>query len=290
VIGKVETRSIMQSVAVPTLLVTSAPYLLTSPQARGWHLALLAHCTREEDGGRIVGAALWGAEQWLFVLGKGGSREAADAVVANALAEWAGDDLMVRGYAVELERAYRQSREAGQRGAERKRQQKLARLAGGEEPREKQGAGPPSSPPDKPPSSPPDREPVGRGEAKSGDVGQGDVSESTAGHRAAPRHEAPTSGHPTPATPPDIGSTSARKREAHRPESGPDPTAQLANCLRAKPGTAATDAERRALVGYCASLPPLKVQPALERLWDYWRAENSPTVTDWLARQHRVHR
>jgi hypothetical protein len=281
----------MPNVAVSTLLVTSVEWLLrTSPQAKGWWLALLGHSTREENGGRIVGAALWGADQWLFVLGKGGSRDVADTLVAEKLAEWAGDDLIVAGYSVEWERSYRQSRDAGKKGAQLKKYRKLAKLAGSEEHDGEHGVSPPASPP----ASPLDKVPVGSGKAKSGDVGQGDVSESTAGNGAALCHEVPSSsGCPTPATPPDIGSTPAKSREAQRPErspdpDAPDPDAQLAHCLRAHPGTAATVAEKRALVRYCESLPKAKVQPTCEQLWSYWQKEKSPTVTDWLARQHGV--
>jgi RPA family protein len=36
------------------------------------------------------------------------------------------------------------------------------------------------------------------------------------------------------------------------------------------------------------SLRPERVQPTLERMWDYWRADGSPTVSAWLASQHGV--
>jgi hypothetical protein len=64
-----------------------------------------------------------------------------------------------------------------------------------------------------------------------------------------------------------------------------NPLAQLGHCLRVRPETSASAAERSALVSFCASLPPEKVQPALERLWNYWRKETSPTVSAWLAKQ-----
>ena len=294
-IGKVEVRSIMQNVAVPTLLLTSPEYLLTSAQARGWHLALLAHCTREENGGRIVGAAPWSADRWLLVLGKGGTREAADAVVADGLAEWAGDDLIVASYATELERSYQRIREAGKKGALLKQKRRAAKLAHGEEPDGERGASPPSSPPDTPPSSPPDGEPVGLGKARSGDVGQGDVSDSAAGGGRAPRREAPPSGSSTPADPTQADPSASRAREAERVErprdpDAPDPAATLAHYLRARQGTKATAAEERAFNAYCDSLPPAKKQSAQEQIWDYWRADKSPTVTTWLARQHGIRR
>jgi hypothetical protein len=70
----------------------------------------------------------------------------------------------------------------------------------------------------------------------------------------------------------------------------PDPDAQLANCLRARSGSTATAAEKQAFGAYCDSLPVAEVQPACENMWNYWRADKSPTVTAWLARQHGVTR
>jgi hypothetical protein len=116
----------MSHVGVPTLLALSAKYLLRPPQVRGWHLALLAFCTAEENGGVIAGAASWMPDQWLFVLGNGGNRSAVDDVVSSGLSEWIGDDLLVTGYSTDLERAYQQSRIAGKKSAELRRARRLA--------------------------------------------------------------------------------------------------------------------------------------------------------------------
>ena len=285
-IGKGEARSIMPNVAVSTLFVTSAEWLLrTSPQAKGWWLALLGHCTRDENGGRIVGAARWNAEQWLFAMGMGGSREAAETLVSEGLAEWVGGDLVVTGYSIEWERGYQQSRQAGKKSAEVKRQRKLEKLATGGEPetslpvfhsKSDHCVSPPANPLDKHLANPPDRGPVW-----DGNVGKRNVSDSVA----------PPSDDPAPAGSPQNDSTPPEAREAERPERDrdavePDPITQLEHCIHATPDTGATDSERRKLLGYCASLPPKKVDPALQRLWDYWRKEKSPSVTDWLSRQH----
>jgi len=116
----------MPHVGVPTLLALSAKYLLRPPQVRGWHLALLAFCTAEENGGVIAGAASWTPDQWLFVLGQGGTRSAVDDVVSSELSEWIGDDLIVTGYSTDLEHAYQQSRIAGKKSADLRRARRLA--------------------------------------------------------------------------------------------------------------------------------------------------------------------
>jgi hypothetical protein len=164
----------MPNVALSTAFVTSSDWLLrTSPEAKGWWAALLGYCTREENGGRIAGAARWSAEEWGFAMGKGGSVEAVATLVSQELAKWKGDDLIVVGYAVSMEHDYQLSRAAGKKGAEIKKQRKRERLEAGDDPESPppvtgermQGT---SNPSDSSPGSPPDRGPVWSGVANRG--------------------------------------------------------------------------------------------------------------------------
>ena len=156
----------MPNVALPTAFVTSSDWLLrTSPEAKGWWAALLGHCTREENGGRIAGAARWSAEEWVFAMGKGGSVEAVATLVSQELAKWKGDDLIVIGYAASMERDYQLSRAAGKKGAEIKKQRKRERLEAGVDP---EGPLPDAVGDLQGTSSPPDRGPVWSGVANRG--------------------------------------------------------------------------------------------------------------------------
>ena len=100
-----------------------------------------------------------------------------------------------------------------------------------------------------------------------------------------------TSGQQFPVTRPEESSREINRKSVSTPDhltttaDAPNPLAQLDHCLRVRRDTTATDADRAALVNYCASLPPEKVQPALDRLWDFWRSDPLPTLTAWLARQ-----
>jgi putative DNA primase/helicase len=66
----------------------------------------------------------------------------------------------------------------------------------------------------------------------------------------------------------------------------PDPIAQLAHCLRAKPGTTATDEDRAALAAHFSGLNG-KSEETAQRLWSYWKADPAPTVPAFLARETR---
>jgi len=61
-----------------------------------------------------------------------------------------------------------------------------------------------------------------------------------------------------------------------------DPLAQLGHCLRARPGTMATDQDKAALVEHFSRLNG-QSEVACERLWSYWRSAPVPTVTGFLA-------
>ena len=66
----------------------------------------------------------------------------------------------------------------------------------------------------------------------------------------------------------------------------PDPLAQLAHCLRVRPGTTASDADRTALAAHFAGLNG-EAEGAAQCLWEFWRADPAPTVTAWLERERR---
>jgi hypothetical protein len=71
----------------------------------------------------------------------------------------------------------------------------------------------------------------------------------------------------------------------------PDTIAQLEHCLRAHPGTTATVAERSDLCFHVSQLKADQKDPALCRLWNYWKAEHSagrvPTVGAFLNKERR---
>jgi P4 family phage/plasmid primase-like protien len=62
----------------------------------------------------------------------------------------------------------------------------------------------------------------------------------------------------------------------------PDALAQIGHCLRVRPGTTASDADKQALVEYFAGLNGT-ANAVAGRLFDYWRANAAPTVADFLA-------
>jgi putative DNA primase/helicase len=70
------------------------------------------------------------------------------------------------------------------------------------------------------------------------------------------------------------------------PADAPDPLAQLGHCLRARPGTTATDQDKAALTEHFRGLNGT-AEAAGQRLWTYWKAEAAPTVAAFLARERR---
>lgn len=88
-------------------------------------------------------------------------------------------------------------------------------------------------------------------------------------------------------------------REGHREKTSenvasvapdaPDPLAQLGHCLRAKPGTAASDADKQALADHFRGLNGT-AEAAGVRLWDFWNATQIPTVGGFLAKEPKAKR
>jgi phage/plasmid-associated DNA primase len=83
-----------------------------------------------------------------------------------------------------------------------------------------------------------------------------------------------------------IGKNSRESVASVAPDA-PDPLAQLAHCLRAKPDTTASDADKQALAEHFSRLNGA-AESAGERLWNYWKAAPSPTVSDFLAREPKA--
>ena len=110
-------RSTMPNVLVSTALLAAPEWLLTSPESRGHWICLLGYCARAENGGLVVDAASWSGIQWALVLGPTGNRASIDRIVAEGLAEWRGEDLLLGGYPERAERTYKAQRIAGQRRA-----------------------------------------------------------------------------------------------------------------------------------------------------------------------------
>jgi putative DNA primase/helicase len=67
----------------------------------------------------------------------------------------------------------------------------------------------------------------------------------------------------------------------------PDPLAQLGHCLRVRPDTTASDADRQALAKHFLGLTGT-AEAAGQRLWSYWKAATVPTVTDFLAAESKA--
>jgi hypothetical protein len=147
----------MPSVHVSTSLLATPEWLLTSAASRGYWIALLGFCARNENGGRVAGAAMWPAKQWEIVLGSGGSRAAIDVLVAEGLGEWVGDALAIGGYPTDAERVYRAQRAAGKRrAAERACSETRSEGTGLDGIRSRS-----TSPPDRSPTGSPARSPTG---------------------------------------------------------------------------------------------------------------------------------
>jgi len=76
----------------------------------------------------------------------------------------------------------------------------------------------------------------------------------------------------------------------HTPPGGsltpPDPVAQIEHCLRVRPGTVASDADRAALVGYFRGLNG-NANEVAGRLFNYWRATAAPTICEFLAAERK---
>jgi putative DNA primase/helicase len=70
------------------------------------------------------------------------------------------------------------------------------------------------------------------------------------------------------------------------PPDAPDPLAQLAHCLRVRPDTAASDADRETLADHFRGLNGTATDAGV-RLFTYWRGTPSPTVSDFLAAETR---
>jgi len=66
-----------------------------------------------------------------------------------------------------------------------------------------------------------------------------------------------------------------------------DPLVQLAHCLRVRADTTASDADRQALAQHFGGLNGT-AEAAGQRLWTYWRAAPSPTVTEFLAKEPKA--
>lgn len=89
--------------------LTSEAFLGCEPVDRATWLCLLRYCAQQETGGRIVGAAGWGARKWPQLCAV-----MLDEVKRSCpLWSWQGDDLVVEFYPVEQEAAIKAQREAG---------------------------------------------------------------------------------------------------------------------------------------------------------------------------------
>ncbi|MEP6652076.1 MAG: hypothetical protein ABJA82_01890 [Myxococcales bacterium] len=106
--------------------VSSAPPALLS----AW-LMLHAHCSEQENGGRIGRIP---AKHWDVLLVRSGGKKTIDQLVEAGLAHWEGDELVVNWYDVEGEAKYIATRGRGRLGGLAKAVRDRAHRSGGEPP------------------------------------------------------------------------------------------------------------------------------------------------------------
>jgi len=144
-------------------------WLALPASLRGFACQLHVYCAAQENGGRLVGARAWKSTQWRMVLGHGGSLAVVALMVERRLVEWDGDDLLLDGYDVHAEDAYRNRREAGRQGGIRSA---AARLAGESGAQANSGQSPSIASPDSRADAP--RVPVDRIGAEARTEGKGE--------------------------------------------------------------------------------------------------------------------
>jgi hypothetical protein len=283
-------------------LLRSPEFMALPASARGLWLQLQAVCSSQENGGRLSGAAKWGNGAWRQAMGNGGGLAAFRTLQGLGLARLDGEDVWVEGYHLESEVVYQAKRVIGAKGGRASAAQRAGarslRETESPQPEGEDSSGDPGSDAqamlNRRSSTQGGEGKAKKGNAEEGDVGEGDVPEGDVPEGRAAGGGVLSSEVPTRADPGQTDSTASREKAARSPKrepslDAPDPAAQLAHCLRARSGTRAMPAEKQAFVAYCDSLPAAEVQSACGKLWDYWHADNSPTVTAWLAR-HGVHR
>lgn len=100
--------------------VRSPEYIGSSPAERGTWLSVLAFCADQENGGRIVGAALWKDRQWQQACGV----TLREVRASSRLIRIEGEDVVVVFYPIEREIDVQFKRTAGRMGGQAKTQAK----------------------------------------------------------------------------------------------------------------------------------------------------------------------
>lgn len=171
------------------LSVTRGPeYRGSSPAERGTWFSLSAYCADQENGGRIVGGALWKDRQWQQVCGV----TMREIRAASRLVTFEGDDVIVFGYPVEQEAKIQAKRNAGKAGGAVRTEAKsqAARANGASGGRPITQAETQANADDEPKQEPNERERKGMKEPQSpSELGEGWGREGNADEAPGPTHE-----------------------------------------------------------------------------------------------------
>lgn len=106
----------MQYINMHTDTLRSSEYIGSSPAERGTWFSVLGWCVTQENGGRMVGAALWKDRQWQQTCGVT-LREVRS---ASRLLNIEGDDVVVVFYPIDKEEIVRKKREVASHGGRAK--------------------------------------------------------------------------------------------------------------------------------------------------------------------------
>lgn len=292
-------RGLSKTFLVNTML-RSPVFLALPATVRGWWLGLQSLCSSQENGGRIAGAAGWSNAAWQAALGAGGSKRVIEQLVQFNLAAIDGEDVVAAGYDTDSEAQYQAKRTSGRKGGQASAAARLGAAGDNDN-----GLPVPESTEiqDNDPSTaqaafqqPSSAQGEG-GEARKGEaevrIARGGGEPESAGVRSPAPARAQPGGAPaiSPAIRPRQETDAPRSLSPSNPQNSlgrdrPDPLGALANCIRARAGSSATESEKRSLREFCASLAnDQAVEGLSQRLWTYWKERTRPSVsvTDFLA-------
>jgi len=102
----------MDWINIHTSVLDSAEFLTAEPVDRGTWLCLQRYCCGQENGGRIIGAAVWKDRIWQQLAGV----TLREVRRASQLWNWVGEDLVVSFYNTETEKKIQRNREVGASG------------------------------------------------------------------------------------------------------------------------------------------------------------------------------
>lgn len=135
----------MKRVYLQVAPLLEGSFLALPASLRGYWCQLQVYCSNQENGGRIASVKRWTSQHWRMILGAGGSLRIVARLVAEELAAWDGDDLVVAGYDADAQRGYEQKRLGGKAGGIATARRKAKREAGSDVPPDARATKPPSN-------------------------------------------------------------------------------------------------------------------------------------------------